>query len=137
MVAAVFLLGILTGTGATLLVVRHRVRAILDAPPDQAEARGLVEALNRPLRLSAAQREQIAAIHGRYLPELNRVRQKAEPELFAIRAREEADIRAVLVGEQQAKFDGMVSQFESRRKQILGLRPEQPWPAPSASGDGP
>lgn len=116
----VFLLGSLTGGSVTLLVVRNRVRAVLEGPVDEMETRGLVFALHRKLHLSAAQRAQVESIHRKHLPALNRVRRQSEKELLPIRAAAAAEIRAVLEPDQQLMFDTMVRNFEARRLQMLG-----------------
>jgi Spy/CpxP family protein refolding chaperone len=114
----VFLAGALSGTGATLLVVRHKVRTLLEAPAGELETRGLVLALDRRLRLTDTQRAQVEAIHRKHLPELNRVRRQSEPELATIRAQASREIRAVLTPEQQPEFDEMARKFEERRRQM-------------------
>lgn len=121
-VVGVFLLGAMTGGGVTLLAVRHRVRTVLEGPPQEIETRGLVFALDRALKLSDEQREQVEAIHRKHLPELNRVRRETEPELAAVRGKIAADIRAVLEPDQQTKFDMMVDVFEGRRRRMLGMQ---------------
>jgi hypothetical protein len=117
----VFLLGSLTGGSVTLLVVRHRVRTVLEGPVDEMETRGLVFALHRKLGLSASQRAQVESIHRKHLPALNRVRMQSERELVPIRATVAAEIRTVLDPEQQTTFDVMVRNFEDRRAKMLGL----------------
>lgn len=116
---AAFGLGTVTGGGATLLVVRHRVRALLQGPPSEIETRGLVFALDRELRLTERQRVEVASIYRKHVPELNRIRRGVEPELAAERAEAAAEIRATLDPTQQQAFDEMFKRFEERRQKML------------------
>ena len=122
----VFLLGGVTGSGATLLGVRHKFKTILDGPPADAETRGLVFALDRALKLDASQEEQVARIHRKHLPELNRIRRESEAPLAAERARTASEIRAILTPDQALKFDQLYAKFEARRQRMLDPTPAQP-----------
>lgn len=117
--AGVFVLGNVSGAGVALLAVRHRIQKVLQGPPEDMETQGLVFALDRALKLDARQREQVAEIHKRHLPELNRIRRESEVPLAAERARTAAEIRGILKPDQQGKFDELYDRFEARRRRML------------------
>ncbi len=122
----VFAAGNVSGSAASLLVIKHRIQRVVDGPPENLETTTLVLALDRALGLDANQKSRIEEIHRAHLPDLNRIRRQCETPLAAERARVAAEIRTVLRPDQQGKFDELYNRFEERRRRVLGAPADGP-----------
>jgi hypothetical protein len=118
---AVFSLGAASGGGIVYLAVGHRIRAIMQGPPEQTETKAIVMVLHRALHLTAVQRDQVTRVLLAHRSETNAVRRTIEPQLQGLRAQQKDEIRALLNSSQQAQFDVLYARFEERRRKALQM----------------
>jgi Spy/CpxP family protein refolding chaperone len=115
--AGVFVLGAVAGGGAAYAYVQKQYAEILandDRRFDDRRQRALV----RELDLTAEQRDQIHAINERYRSERREVMQsmmeKCGEPLAEQKKKMDAEIRAVLTGDQQKRFDELLEKQRDR-----------------------
>src|SRR5882724_1365011 len=116
LLALVFLAGFAGGVVATRIVVRQMVAYAIAHP---AGAGGKVEAtLDRKLRLTKEQREQVHEILKDSRDRLRVVREEYQPQFNAIVLEARTNITALLKPDQQQRFE----QFLVDNRQFLPLR---------------
>ena len=118
---AVFALGAATGAAGMRYSTARSLHYLLDAPPGEARRRAMVWALDRRLSLSDAQHARVEAILAAHSGEYAAIYRRTEPEMAALRARVEGEIREVLRPDQQGKFDELAARFKARHRRALGL----------------
>jgi hypothetical protein len=103
LIALIFAAGFAAGVVTTRVVVRHVIQLAI-AQPDYA--RGLVErALDRRLRLDAAQQGQAHEILADAQSQIKALRRQVQPEFAGVLSNTQARISAILTPEQQQLFD--------------------------------
>lgn len=122
-VLGAFVAGAVGGSALTLHVAARRVTALFAGDPRGTLARIYGAELGRRLHLRADQRVDVERIVDADHAELARVGRTVYPELVEIRRRRHARIREILTPEQRPVFDGMVEDFERRRREELDLGP--------------
>jgi Spy/CpxP family protein refolding chaperone len=129
LIGLVFLAGFAGGVVATRMVVRQMAYAA--AHPVGSSA-GKVEAnLDRKLRLTDDQRQQIHEILKTSREKLRDVREEFQPQFNSVVLDARTNISALLKPEQQRRFD----QFLADNRQFLPIR-EMPQPRKNSPGTG-
>lgn len=117
-VAGIFVLGASAGGAAGYAVASKKVAEVLQEDrPGASEARRF-EGLAVELDLSDAQRDKVRAIMGRHRDENRRLTramfEECGDELRELRARVDAEIRAVLDDKQQQRFSELMEKRQHR-----------------------
>jgi hypothetical protein len=120
--AAVFLLGAVTGGALARSVEVRRFQALLAGPADLAGERAFLVALDRDVHLDGAQREAVRAVFDAQEPEAKDIRRSVAPRIAALRLRTEADVRRVLRPDQLEGFRRFLIRQEARAR-ILDVPP--------------
>lgn len=128
LLGAVLVLGIVSGSGATYAYVRYQT-GLAAAPNPGRMRRERMAAFTRELDLSAEQQAKVEAIFQANNDERDR-RTRAMFEACGEPVREhkrrvDAEIRAVLRPEQQARFDELAQEQERRFFQPGGGKPHE------------
>src|SRR5215831_9625941 len=111
LVTLVFLAGAAVGVVGTRIFIRHWVSSAIQRPEN---VQILMERnLRRQLHLDARQRVEVHRILTDARARLRELRKEYRPQVMAVMTNTEAQISAVLTGEQQAQFEQM--QRENRR----------------------
>lgn len=121
---------------ALLLVVVFVVGAVMGAAVDRlllfregrmypkhglrAASHRMLNRLDRDLNLNPQQEEQVRQILTRRAARLDAVWKNAEPAMLAEIERGDAEISAVLTGEQKTKFEEMKRRWRNRARRALG-----------------
>jgi hypothetical protein len=117
-VMGVFLLGAASGVlGASILAHRH-LRTMFEGTEEEVDTRLTLTLLDSVLRLSADEHQKVRAILDTNAVEHTRLRETIEPGLTALRAKERAEIHAVLTPAQQARLDEILTRMDQRRARI-------------------
>ena len=106
---ATFTGGALAGGAAVAVADRGDLRR------DHKEHRHL-EFMTRRLDLTAAQRDSVQAILGRYKPKMDSIWRQIGPRFETIKDSISNDIRRQLTPEQQARYTEMIERFEKERR---------------------
>jgi Spy/CpxP family protein refolding chaperone len=115
MLAAVFLLGVVTG-GASWHVLSARAQIdMFDAAHAGARHGVFVWSLERKLDLSASQKQRIEQILADYDRATDAVRRPVDPRIAALKAQMRSDVRATLTPEQQMKYDVLIAELDAAR----------------------
>ncbi len=123
---AVFALGAATGGAVVRYTTTRSIHHLLDAPPGEARRRAMLWALDRKLSLTDAQRDRIEGILTAHAGEYAAIHRRTEPEMAALRARVEGEIREVLTPDQKGKFDELAAKLKARHRRALGLDDSPP-----------
>ncbi len=115
-IAAIFLLGAVTGAAVWHVVYAHMVTDMFDAAASGSRRGVFLWSLDRKLDLSKSQRRDIEAILRDYDRELAEVSPPPDPRVLALRDRMRSDIRSKLDEKQRARFDDLMRDFDEVRK---------------------
>lgn len=83
-----------------------------------------LEYMTRRLDLTAAQRDSVQAILGRYKPKMDSIWRQLGPRFETIKDSISNDIRRQLTPDQQAKYTEMLERFERERRDDDGRGPK-------------
>jgi len=114
----VFLLGAASGVIGAGFMARRHVHAMFEGTEEEVETRVTLTLLDPLLRLSSDERAKVREILERNAIEHTRLREAIEPGLTALRAKERAEIRAVLTPDQQARFDRVLARVDAHRGRL-------------------
>jgi hypothetical protein len=117
----VFLAGLLSGVIISGLVLRHKVRGIIDGGPLVVREM-LLQRLSSELKLNAEQLEQIAPIINQAHEELLKLRLRNQPEIGVIVNEALGSMLVILTPEQAQHLEEMHARFKER------------WEIPSLAG---
>ena len=127
----VFALGALIGGAGSRVVTQRQMRRIFQDPPAMFNARRL-GALSRRLDLNDSERANVAAVMAKYGEQrrtlAREIMDRCGAPLRAQKLQMDAEIRALLSPEQQARYDKLVKDSDSRPHH--GGPPELPDPLP-------
>jgi len=112
--AGVFLLGAVTGSGVTRITMARDVHAIIDAPPLVVRQKALLAGIDRSVHLDEQQRKEVRAILAAHAAEARELRRALEPRAADLRSKTFAEVRAVLRPEQMSAFQRFVERQEER-----------------------
>ncbi|HMF57295.1 MAG TPA: hypothetical protein VK619_13210 [Pyrinomonadaceae bacterium] len=110
-VLSVFVLGCLTGAA---LDSAYRLRARGQGRPSTQGKQEFFESLKSNLNLNDQQAAQIRAIIEETRDNYRQLRTEVSPQYDAIRQRARTRIRALLMPDQQQKFDAMIAERDAR-----------------------
>jgi Spy/CpxP family protein refolding chaperone len=84
-----------------------------------------LEFMTRRLDLTAAQRDSVRAILGRYKPRMDSIWRQIGPRFETIKDSISNDIRRQLTPEQQTRYSAMIERFEKERRDGERRRPKE------------
>lgn len=114
--AGVFLLGAVTGSGVTRVMMARHVHAFIDAPPPVVRQKALIAGLDRAVHLDEQQRREVRAIFASHAAEARELRRLVEPRSEELQHKTFAEIRGVLRPEQMDAFQRFVERNEARSR---------------------
>ena len=106
-----FVLGIVVGSAGTLFFGWHFGR-----PHGGFEPKRVVRFLQRELKLTDAQRQQVEQIMQDTDAKNKELQKQVDPQFETIREESRDRVRKILNPDQLAKFDDIVRRFDERRK---------------------
>jgi hypothetical protein len=112
--AGVFLLGAVTGSGFTRFTMARSVHAFIDAPPPVVRQKALIAGLERAVRLDEQQRREVRAIVASHAAEARELRRLVEPRSEELKRKTFAEIRSVMRPDQLGAFQRFVERNEAR-----------------------
>ena len=114
--ALAFVLGILVGAGAAFAGMHFFAHyGFGHGREGWGNPRRLLKKFSRELHLTDEQKAGVEKVLQSKSAEIKDLRAKARPQFQAIMEAGQAEIRAQLKLDQQAKFDGLIREFEARR----------------------
>jgi len=117
---AVFFLGCITGIGIDG-VYRSRTNASFkDSRSHAGEREAMFEKIRADLNLSDEQAKKMHQVLDETAGEFRALRTELKPKYEELRLKTRGRMRALLTPEQQQKFDGLMSEFDSRRQKNDG-----------------
>jgi hypothetical protein len=117
----VFVLGALVGVVGAGIMAHHHIHAVFDGSEEEVETRVSLALLDRLLRLSNEEREQVREVLARNAAEHTRLRASIEPSLASFRDHERTEIRSILTPEQRVTFDVAIAKIDARRRRVERL----------------
>ena len=115
-----FVLGFVLGGSAVYTGIHFcRHHGMRGAPWESRggfHSKKMLEKMSEELDLTPEQKVLVEKILAANLPKFKELKESVRPKFSAVRSALQAEIRAVLKPEQQAKFDKLVGEFENRRK---------------------
>lgn len=109
LLVAVFLVGLLTGAGATAFADRHDGRG-----GHRKGSRGYLERLREDLDLTSVQQDSVRAVLERYEPSFDSLWRETRPRFETLRAGIRSEIRTHLTPEQRTEYDALVERHRRR-----------------------
>lgn len=110
LLAAVFLVGVLTGAGA-IAVARS---ADADDGRERGRGGGYVQRLTDELDLTTAQQDSVRAILDRYEPAFDSLWHETRPRFETLRAGIRSEVRTHLTNDQRTEYDALVERHRRR-----------------------
>lgn len=110
LLAATFILGALVGAAGMAVAERRNER-----PRWERRSDWYLDHLSRNLQLTAAQRDSVSAVLGRYRPVMDSLMQEIRPRLDTVRAAMREAIASHLTEDQREEYEEMRRQHDRER----------------------
>lgn len=111
---AVFALGAVTGVGLSG-VYRSKVTASFRESPER-EHKAMFEKIRNDLSLNAEQSKEMQKVLDETAGEFRTLRSELRPRYEELRLKARGRMRAILIPEQQQKFDALMAEIDARRQ---------------------
>ncbi len=132
--AAVFLLGVVTGAAAWNFARARSEIDVFDAARSGSRHGVFVWSLERKLDLDSAQKSRILEILAAYDKESEAVKPQPTPQMKALKDKMRADVRSVLTPAQAAEYDVLIAELDAVRGRAKGsATPASSSSAPASS----
>jgi hypothetical protein len=111
--------------GGAAIAVADRGDASRDHKRHRHDSDDHLEFMTRRLELTAAQRDSVQAILGRYKPKMDSIWRQLGPRFETIKDSISNDIRRQLTPGQATKYTEMIERFEKERRDDEGRGPKE------------